>query len=341
MAQVLVEECMRAALMALEGAGVGAEAARLQTDLLLDAELRGVPSHGFLRLERIIARIGNGVADPRTRGLHTWRGDSFLSVDGQNGLGPVVAKHAADIAGERARRTGIAVAAISNNNHIGMLAWYADAIAQAGLVAIILTTSEALVHPFGGRVALLGTNPIAIGVPTATGPFVIDLATSLVSMGEIHDKAHRGVAIPEGWALDAEGNSTIDPNAAKKGAIAPFGGAKGYALGLAFELLVTALTGAALGRNVTGTLNAENPCNKGDVFILIDPLSGQGAALSAYLETIRQTPPAAGFDKVLIPGERGLALKAQRMAEGIPLADEVWTTMQRLRDAAPAGATAR
>jgi L-2-hydroxycarboxylate dehydrogenase (NAD+) len=341
MAQVSVEECTRAALVALEGAGVGAEAARLQTDLLLDAELRGVPSHGFLRLERIIARIGNGVADPRTRGSHSWRGDSFLSVDGQNGLGPVVAKHAADVAGERARRTGIAVAAISNNNHIGMLAWYADAIAQAGLVSIILTTSEALVHPFGGRVALLGTNPIAIGVPTATGPFVIDLATSLVSMGEIHDKAHRGVAIPEGWALDAEGNSTTDPNAAKKGAIAPFGGPKGYALGLAFELLVTALTGAALGRDVTGTLNAETPCNKGDVFILIDPLSGQGTALSTYLETIRQTPPAAGFDQVLIPGERGLALKAQRMAEGIPLADEVWNTMQRLRDAALAGATAR
>lgn len=341
MAQVSVEECTRAALVALEGAGVGAEAARLQTDLLLDAELRGVPSHGFLRLERIIARVGNGVADPRTLGLHSWRGDSFLSVDGQNGLGPVVAKHAADVAGERARQTGIAVAAISNNNHIGMLAWYADAIAQAGLVSIILTTSEALVHPFGGRAALLGTNPIAIGVPTATGPFVIDLATSLVSMGEIHDKAHRGVAIPEGWALDAEGNSTTDPHAAKKGAIAPFGAAKGYALGLAFELLVTALTGAALGRDVTGTLNAENSCNKGDVFILIDPLSGQGAALSAYLETIRQTPPAVGFDQVLIPGERGLALKAQRMAEGIPLADEVWTTMKRLRDAALAGAIGR
>lgn len=334
MALISVDDCRQAALVALEGAEVGVEAARLQTDLLLDAELRGVPSHGFLRLERIIARIGNGVADPHMRGLHSWRGDSFLAVDGQNGLGPVVAKHAADVAGERARQAGIAVAAISNNNHIGMLAWYAETIAQAGLVAIILTTSEALVHPFGGRVALLGTNPIAIGVPTATGPFVIDLATSLVSMGEIHDKAHRGVAIPEGWALDAEGNPTTDPNAAKKGAIAPFGAAKGYALGLAFELLVTALTGAALGRDVTGTLNADNACNKGDVFILIDPLSGQGAALSAYLETIRQTPPAAGFDQVLIPGERGRALKAQRQAEGIPLADEVWDAMKRLRDAA-------
>jgi LDH2 family malate/lactate/ureidoglycolate dehydrogenase len=215
-----------------------------------------------------------------------------------------------------------------------MLAWFAEAIADAGLVSIVLTTSEALVHPFGGRVALLVTNPIAIGVPTDKGPFVIDLATSLVSMGEIHDKAHRGVAIPEGWALDADGNPTTDPHEAKTGAIAPFGAAKGYALGLAFELLVTALTGAALGRDVTGTLNADRFCNKGDVFILIDPLSGQGAALSAYLEAIRQTPPAAGFEQVLIPGERGRALKTQRLANGIPLADEVWATMQRLRDTA-------
>jgi L-2-hydroxycarboxylate dehydrogenase (NAD+) len=336
MPQISVQDCTSAALAALEGAGVPAAHARLQADLLLDAELRGVPSHGFLRLERIVQRIANGVADPVTQGAHSWRGDAFLSVDGLNGLGPVVAKHAADVAGERARKTGIAVAAIANNNHIGMLAWYAEAIAAEGLVAIILTTSEALVHPYGGRTALLGTNPIAIGVPTDTGPFVIDLATSLVSMGEIHDRAHRGVAIPEGWALDEAGNATTDPNAAKKGAIAPFGQAKGYALGLAFELLVTALTGAALGRDVTGTLTNDRICNKGDVFILIDPLSGQGAALSAYLETIRATPPAEGFDKVLIPGERGLAQKQERLKSGLPLADEVWATMKRLRDAAPA-----
>ncbi|MGV8833971.1 MAG: Ldh family oxidoreductase [Devosia sp.] len=340
MALVSVQECALAAQMALEAAGVGAEAARQQTDLLLDAELRGVPSHGFLRLERIIARIGNGAADPVTRGVHSWRGDSFLSVDGQQGLGPVVARHAADVAAERARQSGIAVAAISHNNHIGMLAWYAEAIAEAGLVSIILTTSEALVHPFGGGKALLGTNPIAIGVPTDTGPFVIDLATSLVSMGEIHDHAHRGAALPQGWALDADGQPTTDADAAKRGAIAPFGAAKGYALGLAFELLVTALTGAALGRDVTGTLDAEHLSNKGDVFILIDPQSGQGAALSAYLETIRQTPPAAGFEQVLIPGERGRARKAARLATGIELADPVWTTMQRLRDAAISGSAA-
>jgi L-2-hydroxycarboxylate dehydrogenase (NAD+) len=334
MTLVSVQDCRRAAQVALEGAGVDVEAAQLQTDLLLDAELRGVPSHGFLRLQRIIERIGNGVADARTRGSHHWRSDSFLSVDGQQGLGPVVAQHAAEVAGARARQTGIAVAAISHNNHIGMLAWYAEAIAEAGLVAIILTTSEALVHPFGGSVAQLGTNPIAIGVPTEAGPFVIDLATSLVSMGEIHDHAHRGAKLPEGWALDAEGQPTTDPNAAKYGAIAPFGAAKGYALGLGFELLVTALTGAALGRDVTGTLDAERPSNKGDVFIVIDPLSGQGAALSAYLETVRKTRPMPGFDAVIIPGERGRARKAARLSAGIELADNVWATMQKLRDAA-------
>ena len=317
-------------------AGVPPEHAQTQIELLLDAELRGVPSHGLLRFERIVARIANGVADAKTRGKHDWRGEAFLSVDGRAGLGPVVARHAVETIAERAKTTGIAVAAIANNNHIGMLAWYAEAIAEAGQVAIILTTSEALVHPFGGRTALVGTNPIAIGVPTDDGPFVIDLATSLVSMGEIHDHAHRGAALQPGWALDADGNPTIDAHAAKGGAIAPFGGAKGYALGLAFELLVTALTGAALGRNVTGTLNADRICNKGDVFIVIDPLSGQGAALAAYLEALRSTPPAEGFERVLISGERGRALKAERRKSGLVLADEVWSTMLRLRDQASA-----
>jgi len=334
MTLVSIKDCTGAAQTALEAAGVPPEAARLQVDLLLDAELRGVPSHGFLRLERIIDRIGNGVANPRTRGVHHWRSASFLSVDGQQGLGPVVAQYAADVLAGRARQNGVAVAAIANNNHIGMLAWHAEAIAEAGLVSIMLTTSEALVHPFGGTRALLGTNPIAIGVPTADGPFVIDLATSLVSMGEIHDHAHRGADLPAGWALDAAGQPTTDAQAAKAGAIAPFGAAKGYALGLAFELLVTALTGAALGREVRGTLDAVHPSNKGDVLILIDPLSGQGAALAAYLATIRQTPPMAGFEHVLIPGERGRARKAERLAAGLELADAVWTTMQRLRDAA-------
>lgn len=300
-----------------------------QVDLLMEAELRGVPSHGLLRLPRIITRIENGVVDPEAVGSHDWKREAFLSVDGENGLGPVVAQAAITALSERVQRTGVAVAAIRNSNHLGMLGWYAETAALAGHTMIALTTSEALVHPWGGRQAMLGTNPIAIGIPTDGEPFMMDTATSIVSMGEIHDHANRGARIPDHWALDAAGNATTDAAAAKLGAIAPFGQAKGYALGLAFELLVTSLAGSAIGTAVKGTLDDTEPCSKGDVFILID---GPRPDLKAYLDAIRTAEPAEGFAGVLIPGERGRACRAQRLTDGVPLADELWATITSLAD---------
>lgn len=307
-----------------------AEHAASQVDLLLEADLRGVPSHGMLRLPRVIARIANGAIDPASKGTHEWRGSAFLAVDGGRGLGPVVAENAIAALSERIGETGIAVAAIRNSNHIGMLGYYAEKAALAGHTMIALSTSEALVHPWGGRKAMLGTNPIAIGVPTGGEPFMMDTATSLVSMGEIHDHANRGAPIPNHWALDADGNPTTDAEAAKAGAIAPFGQAKGYALGLAFELLVTSLSTSAIGRDVKGTLDDTSICNKGDIFILID---GPRPDLQAYLEAIRTAEPAAGFDRVLVPGERGRASRQQRLREGVSIADEVWTRIQALAEA--------
>lgn len=316
------------ALKALGRVAPGAHAAT-QVDLLLEADLRGVPSHGMLRLPRIIARINNGATRPESVGVHEWRGEGFLAVDGQQGLGPVVAENAISKLSERVARTGVAVAAVRNSNHIGMLGYYAEKAALAGHSMIALSTSEALVHPWGGRRAMLGTNPIAIGVPTGGAPFMMDTATSLVSMGEIHDHANRGAPIPLHWALDADGNPTTDAEAAKAGAIAPFGQAKGYALGLAFELLVTSLTGAAIGRDVRGTLDDTSICNKGDVFILLD---GPRPDLQAYLEAIRQAEPAEGFDRVLVPGERGRASRVKRLQEGVTIADDVWTKIQKLAE---------
>jgi L-2-hydroxycarboxylate dehydrogenase (NAD+) len=174
---------------------------------------------------------------------------------------------------------------------------------------------------------MLGTNPIAIAVPTGDAPFLMDTATSIVSMGEIHDYANRGEPIPSDWALDSDGNPTRDPQAAKTGAIAPFGQAKGYALGLAFELLVSSLSGAALGNDVRGTLDDSSVCNKGDLFIVID---GPHRDLQAYLEEIRSLPPASGFSSVLIPGERGRACRAERLREGISIPDEVYDILRTL-----------
>jgi LDH2 family malate/lactate/ureidoglycolate dehydrogenase len=324
-----VEEVRRTAEKALMRAGVPAGNAAVQVDLWLDAELRGVPSHGLLRLDRLAERIGKGLADPEAAGAHEWRGASFLAVDGQKGLGPIVANAALEQITARARETGIAVAAIANSQHIGMLAWYAERVARGGQAVIVLSTSEALVHPWGGRKALLGTNPISIGVPTGEAdPFVMDTATSIVSMGEIHDRAHRREPIPPDWALDENGSPTTDAEAAKRGAIAPFGQAKGYALGLAFELLVASLAGAALGTDVHGTLDAEHVCNKGDIFIVVD--RARTAGLSAYLDLIRNADPAEGFASVLVPGERGRALRAERLKNGVPIADPVWARLQAL-----------
>lgn len=312
---------------ALQKVGVSQAHAALQADLLLEAELRGVPSHGLLRLSRIIARIENGVSDPAATGAHCWASSAFLTVDGQKGLGPIVASAAIDSLLERAGETGIAAAAITNSNHIGMLAWYAEEVAAKGFSIIVLSTSEALVHPWGARKAMIGTNPIAIGVPTEDGPFVMDTATSVVSMGEIHDHAHRRANIPEHWALDEHGDPTTSAEAAKKGAIAPFGQAKGYALGLAFELLVSGLAASAIGRDVHGTLDDTSVCNKGDLFIV---MPGPRRELASYLQAIRDMPPASGFDAVLIPGERGRACREQRLRDGVPVADEVYQNLLQL-----------
>jgi len=296
--------------------------AEIQADLLLEAELRGRASHGLLRLPRIVERIVNGVADPAATGLHRWRG-ACLEVDGQMGLGPVISAAALKALAERVETAGLALAAIRNNNHIGMLSWYVEGAARQGFILIATSTSEALVHPWGGRHAMLGTNPIAIGVPTADAPFVMDMATSLVSMGQIHDYAGRGVPLPEGWALDASGEPTTDASAAMAGAIAPFGGPKGYALGLALEMLVVGLTGSGIGNEVKGTLDSDQPANKGDVFIMVKPDASTAlpGRLHAYLDAIR----TSGDDKpVSVPNDRALALRAKRIEEGIPVPPDLW-----------------
>ena len=326
---IAADEIRRVTEGALQRGGVLVEHARLQADLLLEAELRGRASHGLLRLARIVERIRNKVADPNATGRHAWLGDAFLDVDGERGLGPVIACGALDALEERTHLTGISVAAIRNNNHLGMMAWYAERMARRGLTLIALSTSEALVHPWGGRRAMIGTNPIAIGVPASPGPFIVDMATSLVSMGQIHDHAQRGAAIPRHWALDASGTPTTDACAARSGAIAPFGEGKGYALGLAIEILIAAITASAIGRDVCGTLDATEVCNKGDVFIAIRSATSSAMAsiIGAYLDDIRSDTPAQGFERVSIPNDRSIATREQRLRVGVPVVDAVWNDL--------------
>jgi L-2-hydroxycarboxylate dehydrogenase (NAD+) len=247
-------------------------------------------------------------------------------------LGPVVALRALDAIIPRAREDGIAIAAIYNANHLGALAHYAEYAARCGITCIGLTISEALVHPYGGRKAMIGTNPVAIGLPAEPAPMVLDMATSLVSMGKVHDYANRGLPIPIDWALDEHGNPTTDAQAAKSGALAPFGGAKGYALGVAFEVLVASLTGSAVGAAVRGTLDSVHVSNKGDLFIAIappDPAQAKNIA-SGYLAQVRQTTPVDATKPVLAPGDRARQARDHAAAHGIMVDETLWATLNAL-----------
>lgn len=321
--------------------GVPEPFARIQGELLLEAQMRGYVSHGLLRLPLIIQRITNGVSSPSASGRHEWTGASFLSVDGERGLGPVVALAALDALGPKARLSGTAIAAIRNSNHLGMLAWYGEHVARQGLVLLASTTSEALVHPWGGRRALIGTNPICIAVPATPEPLVLDMATSLVSMGKIHDLASRGEPIPAGWALDAQGQPTTDAALAKTGSIAPFGGHKGYALGLALELLVTSLATSAIGTEVAGTLDSDSVCNKGDVFIVISPPENKAAAaaMHAYLDEIRASGDPQSDQAVTVPGDRSRETRARSLADGVEVDETLWRQILALIPASPAEVT--
>lgn len=324
-----IEQLRGFAVRLLTQRGVPDDAACLQADVLIEAELRGLASHGLQRLPRLLLRLDRGLADPETSGSKAWTRTAALTVDGRGGLGPIVMMSAVRQLAKVVPECGLAVAAIRNANHIGMLAYYAEAAARMGFASIVMSTSEALVHPFGGTQAMLGTNPIAVGIPTADEPFVLDLATSTVSMGKIHHHAIRGEPIPEGWAVDRDGRPTTDAEAAKAGAIAPFGGAKGYGLGLAVELLVAVLAGSAFAPEAAGTLDEEHAATKGDLVILIDPAAGHGDChrLSNFLQRVRDSRPRKSDQSVTVPGDGARSRRARALTAGIELPEEI---MQRL-----------
>ncbi|WP_188720151.1 Ldh family oxidoreductase [Nitratireductor aestuarii] len=320
---------MSVARALLERAGVPEEHARLQAEVLVQAELRGHASHGLQRLPRLLKRICNGLVNVSTTGRHSWQRSAYLHVEGEAGMGPAVAIAAIQALIARVPETGIAVAGISNSNHLGMLAPYVEQVAEAGCIGIALSSSEALVHPHGGAEAMLGTNPIAIAVPGRPGePFVLDLATGIVSMGKVHDHALRGEPLEEGWALDAEGRPTTDAEAAKAGSLASFGGAKGFGLGLGFELLVASIAGSAFAPDVRGTLDDRHPANKGDVFIVIDPArNGLADAIAGYLDRVRNARVREGAGRILVPGDRARSRRQEALAKGINIAPALWSRL--------------
>jgi L-2-hydroxycarboxylate dehydrogenase (NAD+) len=320
----------------LTGLGASEEDAFIQADVWSEADLRGIHSHGVQRLPVMVTRIQKGLLNVKAQPEKTWSTGAVLNIDGKDGFGTAICEKGLRELVPAVRKHGVGVLTVKNAAHIGMVGYYAEKRALEGLCSLAFTTTEVLVHPFGGAEPLVGTNPIAIGIPGNPRPFVLDMATSVSAMGKIIAMKHRGEKIPEGWAVDKDGRPTTDPEEAIHGSLSPAGGPKGYGLGIAIAMLGGLLPGTEIGRKVLGTLDTDYRCTVGDLFILMDPKSFPGGdtiaeGVKGYLDDLRASRPAVGFKQVMVPGDPEFRLREERLEKGIPHPEEVWHAAEGLR----------
>jgi LDH2 family malate/lactate/ureidoglycolate dehydrogenase len=326
------EDLERFARQLFERVGVAPEDAALTARSLVEANLRGVDTHGVTRvLTAYVRRLQAGVMSARTEIAVVQDAPSTALIDGKNSIGQVVATRAMQLAMEKAKATGAAWVGATHSNHFGAAAHYALMAVEQDLIGIVMTNGIASVAPTGGRKAMLGTNPIAFALPAGQQPpVVVDMATSVVARGRITLFAKQGLPIPEGWALDPEGRPTTSADAALAGTLLPVGGYKGYALALMIDLLCGVMTGALFGAHFHGPLAEDmvNPADVGHLFGVIDParflpLATFKERMDWALSDLRACPPAEGSAGVLIPGDIERMERERRLREGIPLPDPV------------------
>ena len=316
---------------AFQAHGISESDAVRTAEVLVSADARGKHSHGLLRLPRFVRGIEHGNVDPDgTIEVVAERG-AAATISGGSRLGPVVASVAVAEAMDRADEYGVGLVGVHESNHLGMLGYYTDQLRSEGYVGIGVTNTEPAMPPYGGAEPVLGTNPIAIGLPSEP-PFNLDMSTSAIARGTVLHQRETGGDLPEGVALDADGRPTTDPAAALDGTIRPFGGAKGSGLAIAVEVLAGGLVGAAMGDDVTGTYHTEDPCTKGDLFLAVDPEALGSTAFAehagAFLESLTNVDPAADVDGVRLPGQQ--SVKRDRQATTIDVDTDLWADVRDL-----------
>ncbi len=298
---------------ALRQAGAAPEAALSVARALVAAEAEGQVGHGFSRLGDYAAQLRTGKINPAARIAVRRAGPASIHVDADRGFAFPALDAALDAGLPVAAEMGVAVMAVGNSHHCGALSVQVDRIARAGLIGLMVANTPKAIAPWGGSEALFGTNPIAFAAPRAEGdPLVIDLSLSRVARGKVMNAAKAGTEIPLGWALDADGRPTTDPQAALAGTMVPIGEAKGTALALMVEILAAAFTGSAFSHEATSFFAAEGAAPRvGQTLIAIRPEAETGFAgrLAELLGRIEAMPGAR------LPGTRRLtALAAARTA---------------------------
>jgi LDH2 family malate/lactate/ureidoglycolate dehydrogenase len=312
--------------------GVSPEDAALLTDSMIEANLRGVDTHGITRvLCTYVKRIQVGVMSPKTNLKVVRDHPSTALIDSHNSIGQVASNYAMRLTIEKAKKTGVAFVATTHSNHYGAAAYWAMMALDQGMIGYSSTNAPATVAPTGGRTALLGTNPFAIAIPAGKEqPVVLDLATTVVARGRIMLYAKQNKPLEPGWAFDDRGRPTVDPHAALKGLLAPIGGYKGYGIGLAIDLLCGVMTGSNYGAHFPGFLadNMTEPTDVGSIFAAINvesfmDLAEFKARMDKALTEVKTSEKAEGTKRIYIPGEIEFEMKAERLKNGIPMPDAV------------------
>lgn len=323
------DDLMAYACAVLERLDVPAQDAREVAGCLILAELRGVDSHGLIRLPVYTRRIQAKVVKARPAITVESRYSAVALVDGDNGLGPVVGARAMEEALRLAETSGIGFVGVRATNHFGAAAFYVEKAIRRGYIGCAVSNAPPNMAAFGGRERFLGTNPLAIGIPAGEErPLIFDASSSVVARGRIIVAAERNLPIPQGWAIDPQGLPTTDAGAALAGAVLPFGGAKGSAISFIIDILSGVLTGAsfALHLNTLENLNAVQ--NLGHTFIaartdLFLPARQFAVRMDEILRMLKSSAPAAGVPRVLAPGELEFDTEARYRESGLPIADEL------------------
>ena len=336
---LLMPESLHAAcLTLLQAVDVPEDQATVVAEVLVRADLRGTASHGVLRLPAYVHKIQAGLLKPDTPWVCLRETPATALNDAGMGIGPVAGLWGMKEAVKRAGQFGISVVGVSNASHFGIAAYYALQAVEAGMIGVAISNAAASMAPWGGIQAQLGTNPICVAIPTQDEiPLVLDMAASVVARGKIRLAQREGRPIPQGWALDREGQPTTDPQAAIEGTLLPIGGPKGYGIALVNDILAGILTGSPSGNEVCSIHDLEHPSPVGFFFqvLQIEAFSSPHDffdRLEAQLTAIRNSPRARGVERIYIPGEIEWECERDRRQNGIPIGSATLKTLHELAE---------
>ncbi len=316
--------------------GVPEDDAHLIADSLVQADLWGHQSHGVLRLGWYLDRLRNGVTKPVTRPEFVIDAGAIALIDGHDGVGHVLARLAALEAVKRAKEHGIGAVGVRNSNHFGTCMYYTLMGARKDCVMMLTSNGGPAMAPWGGCKKIIGTNPWSVAAPAGRyAPFVMDMANTGVARGKIFLARQNHLPIPLGWAINAAGEPTTDPQEAIDGIILPMAEHKGYAIAAVVDLLSGVLTGSGFLSAVHSPYKTTEKSNCGHLMLAINiealqPLSQFNTRMEQFVAEIKAVPRAQGFGEIFYPGEIEARNNLKNREQGLQFPNDTLADLRRI-----------